>query len=336
MPTCRVLLVGSHGCCTRWDDARIVSRRHLVRIALVVAAPLAATLAVCTAAGAVSLPPQVVARLEADRDTAKAQLAGERATLAKLVAADDVAGARAAQLERDHDVATAMFAAFFDAPASEQLERLGTESATASKRADATRERLDDATQTAARAQGNLLDADRRLRALQRAAATEDERDAGIGSFRFGSGGTSVSAETIDRYLESKASPMAGSGADFLEAGIEHEIDPRLLVAIAGAESYFGLTTCAPYNGWGWGCPNGPFAFKSWGHGAQTVAAGLREGYLDDGLTTVGEIHLRYAPPAAANDPTGLNYAWADNVARFLVEQGGDPQNIAGVVKSSR
>jgi hypothetical protein len=50
----------------------------------------------------------------------------------------------------------------------------------------------------------------------------------------------------------------------------------------------------------------------------------------------VGEIHLRYAPPDAKNDPTDLNYGWADNVAKFLIEQGGDPQDIEGVVGPSR
>lgn len=129
---------------------------------------------------------------------------------------------------------------------------------------------------------------------------------------------------------------MAGQGAAFLESGVEHELDPRLIVAIAGAESYFGITTCAPYNAWGWGCPTSPFRFRSWAEGIETVTIGLRENYVDDGLSSIGEIHLRYAPPNATNDPTNLNYAWADNVARFLLEQDGDPQDIDGVLGPSR
>jgi hypothetical protein len=119
-------------------------------------------------------------------------------------------------------------------------------------------------------------------------------------------------------------------------AGIRHRIDPRLIVAIAGAESAFGLVTCAPNNAWGWGCPTRPYRFRSWAEGIDAVAKGLRENYLDDGLTTVGEIHLRYAPPGATNDPGGLNYGWADNVARFLLEQGGNPQDVEGAGRGGR
>ncbi len=179
------------------------------------------------------------------------------------------------------------------------------------------------------------MDADRRLRALQRATQTQGKSNGSTGSWRFGSGGPAVSADSIDQYLESKGSPLAGEGDAFVKAGVRERVDPRLIVAIAGAESYFGVVTCAPHNAWGWGCPSSPYAFDKWSDAINTVTRGVRENYVDDGLDTVGEIHLRYAPPAAANDPTGLNYAWADNVARFLVEQGGDPQAIAGVRTTS-
>jgi hypothetical protein len=139
-----------------------------------------------------------------------------------------------------------------------------------------------------------------------------------------------VSASSLDRYLESKASPMTGEGESFLRSGLKWDVDPRLVVAIAGAESAFGLQLCAPYNAWGYGCPSGPVRFGSWAEAIDSVTQGLRENYLDQGLTTVDRIHLKYAPPAATNDPNGLNYVWSDNVARFLTEQGGNPQNVAG------
>lgn len=190
------------------------------------------------------------------------------------------------------------------------------------------------ATEAAARTQSRLLDVRRRAEAFDTALAgarRDPSKFRAPVTYRFGGEGTApVSAGAIDDYLESKASPMAGEGASFVESGVRWRVDPRLLVAIAGAESYFGLKTCAPHNAWGWGCPNSPFAFPAWGVGIDVVARGLRERYLDDGLGTVGTIHLRYAPPAAANDPTGLNYAWADNVAGFLLEQGGNPQKLDG------
>jgi len=139
-----------------------------------------------------------------------------------------------------------------------------------------------------------------------------------------------VTPASLDQYLESKASPIAGHGTDLMRSGVRWNIDPRLIVAISGAESLFGLVTCAPYNGWGFGCPSGPAVFTSWGQGIDAVARGLRVNYLDQGLTTVDQIHLKYAPPAAANDPSGLNYAWPNNVSRFLLEQGGNPGNVEG------
>lgn len=132
----------------------------------------------------------------------------------------------------------------------------------------------------------------------------------------------------VDAYLLSKGSPMAGQGAAFVASGGRWQLDPRLLVAIAGAESNFGQITCAPFNAWGWGCPNGPYEFGSWADGIDTVAEGLRTNYLSEGRTTVALIHQKYAPIGAANDPTGLNDNWTRNVSRFLIEQGGDPNDV--------
>lgn len=140
-------------------------------------------------------------------------------------------------------------------------------------------------------------------------------------------------AGQIDAYLGGKGSPMTGQGSAFVASGGRWQIDPRLLVAIAGAESSFGGITCAPFNAWGWGCPNGPYRFESWADGIDTVAKGLRTNYLSEGRTSVALIHQKYAPVAAANDPTGLNNYWTVNVSRFLVELGGDPGDVdlAGV-----
>lgn len=288
------------------------------------------------AAAAPALPPQLTAKLQADRTNAQRELEATRRTLGKRALEQRSAAAWSARVQARRDVlerVTGLVNVPLPTGVDEQLTQLG---AAAKLRQDAAEQQLDRATRTAADAQAAALDADRRSRALQRASATEHTRDTTLGSWRFGSGGPPVSAESIDRYLESKGSPLAGSGAAFLQSGVEHEVDPRLVVAIAGAESFFGVTTCAAHNAWGWGCPTRPFQFRSWAEGIETVTVGLREGYLDDGLESIGEIHLRYAPPNATNDPTGLNYGWADNVATFLIEQGGDPQHVAGVVGPSR
>jgi hypothetical protein len=142
------------------------------------------------------------------------------------------------------------------------------------------------------------------------------------------SASTLPSAAEIDAYLAGKGSPMAGQGSAFLASGGRWQIDPRLLVAIAGAESNFGSITCAPFNAWGYGCPNGPYEFTSWADGIDAVAQGLRTNYLAEGRTSVALINLKYAPIGAANDPTGLNNNWTINVSRFLIELGGDPNDI--------
>ena len=266
---------------------------------------------------------------------AEASLRAERAVLGRAASAQRAASAAAEQARTRIETLRAVLNVA-PMPVPDRVEaQLTTTTERHARRARVADAKLLAVTQDAASAQAVALDADRRFRALRRASATQQQRDTTLGSWRFGSGGPAVSAASLDDYLAGKGSPLTGSGAAFLEAGIKHEIDPRFVLAIAGAESYFGITTCASFNAWGWGCPNGPFVFDSWAHGFETVAVGLREGYVDDGLTSVGEIHLRYAPPDAANDPTDLNYGWADNVARFLIEQGGDPQNIEGVLGPS-
>lgn len=125
----------------------------------------------------------------------------------------------------------------------------------------------------------------------------------------------------IDDYLREKQSPLAGKGAVFVREARKNGLDPRLLVAIAGAESQFG-TQVKPgtNNPFGWG-PHIPF--PSWDRAIATVARGLRTGYLDEGRKTIAQIGEKWAPVGAGNDPTNLNSNWAKNVGRFYAELGG-------------
>lgn len=144
----------------------------------------------------------------------------------------------------------------------------------------------------------------------------------------FAAAGSMPSAALIDAYLASKGSPMTGQGAAFMASGIRWQVDPRLLVAIAGAESSFGQITCGPNNAWGWACPNDPADFATWAAGIDTVTRGLRRYYLDEGRTSVALIQQKYCPVGAANDPTGLNSHWVGNVTKFLLELGGNPSMV--------
>src|SRR5690606_38345725 len=113
--------------------------------------------------------------------------------------------------------------------------------------------------------------------------------------------------------------PLIGKGAVFVREGKANGVDPRLLVAIARAESSLGSDPGAISinNAFGWG-PHRPF--PSWEENIATVARGLRTGYIDDGLDTIDEIQKRYCPVGAANDPTGLNANWLRSVRLLYAE----------------
>ena len=130
-------------------------------------------------------------------------------------------------------------------------------------------------------------------------------------------------APALDAYLAARLSPLTGHGAVFVREAGAVGLDPRLLVAIAGAETAFGAygPSQAILNPFGMG-PG--IQYASWeesiGAAARNLAGHL---YLGDGRVTIAAIQQRWAPSAAANDPTGLNLNWTVNVSRFYAELGG-------------
>lgn len=144
-------------------------------------------------------------------------------------------------------------------------------------------------------------------------------------------GATEMAAQ-IDEWIARKnpGSPLEGYGAVFVREGLANGIDPRALAAIARAESGLGSDPGARSinNAFGWG-PHRPFA--SWEENIATVAAGLRSGYLDQGLTTLAQIQAKYAPLGAANDPGNLNSNWLTNTTILYSELGGNPQGSVAV-----
>jgi len=135
-----------------------------------------------------------------------------------------------------------------------------------------------------------------------------------------------MSAAEIDSYLSGKGSPLAGHGQVFVDKGRQYDIDPRLLVAIAGAESTFGQYICTSYNAWNWfynaWCDS---PFDSWDDGIDKVNKGLRELYFDGGLDgvmrdTIPLIGEKYCPGCSN---------WVNNVTMFYQnELGGDPGDL--------
>jgi len=116
-------------------------------------------------------------------------------------------------------------------------------------------------------------------------------------------------------FLESYHSPLANYSNVILSVSEELGLDWRLLTAIAGAESTFCRTIPdESYNCWGWGIHSrGTLRFSSYEEGIRTVAKGLKEKFLDDGLTTIEEIMARYAPLSLEKDGS-----WAYAVNYFM------------------
>ena len=136
-----------------------------------------------------------------------------------------------------------------------------------------------------------------------------------------------VDATALDAYLAGKGSPLAGAGAAFVASAGQVGLDPRMLVAISGAETSFG--TYGPsqliHNPFGMG-PGRVYA--SWEEAIAAAANNLAGPiYLGAGKVTIGQISGTWAPLGAVNDPSNLNSNWTRNVSRYYAEMGGDPSS---------
>jgi len=143
---------------------------------------------------------------------------------------------------------------------------------------------------------------------------------------------TTVSPQLIDQYLGSKhianiqgqvvPSPLNGLGSTFVDNGSQYGVDPRLIVAISGAESSFGVHICAANNAWNWfwnvTCANSPF--DSWNSGITTLSHFMAKSYILHGYNTVSLIGARYCAAGCEN--------WVPNVTEFLADMGGDPSSL--------
>lgn len=103
-------------------------------------------------------------------------------------------------------------------------------------------------------------------------------------------------AQILAAYLAKYDSPLQYHAQDFIDAAQRFGLDWKMLPAIAGVESTFGKVTPGGYNGWGWGVyGNKALYFASWTDGIFSVAKGLRENYIDRGLTDPYSINRAYA-----------------------------------------
>jgi hypothetical protein len=111
----------------------------------------------------------------------------------------------------------------------------------------------------------------------------------------------------IESVLKRYDSPMANESEAFVKTCIKYEIDCYILPSIAGLESTFGKFIYPnSYNPFGWG--RGYMMFTDWSEGINTVAKGLKNGYINKGATTLDTIG-----PIYSESPT-----WAVRVDYFV------------------
>lgn len=103
-------------------------------------------------------------------------------------------------------------------------------------------------------------------------------------------------AKILAKYLAQFDSPLQYHAQDFIDAAEAYNLDWRLIPAIAGVESTFGKHIPGGFNAWGWGVyGTQAIYFSSWKEGIFTLAKGLREGYLNKGLTDPYAMNRIYA-----------------------------------------
>ena len=120
-------------------------------------------------------------------------------------------------------------------------------------------------------------------------------------------------AKILKLYLERYNSPLAEHADTFIAEADKHNLDWKMVAAISGVESGFGLAIPPySYNGWGFNVyGNNVRGFASWDDGIEVVSKALREEYMDArGARNVYEIGSTYAA-----DP-----AWAYKVTNYMNE----------------
>ncbi|MGH7202818.1 MAG: hypothetical protein ACREHC_00035 [Candidatus Levyibacteriota bacterium] len=118
-------------------------------------------------------------------------------------------------------------------------------------------------------------------------------------------------AEILQSFIEQYNSPLAEHADTLVKQADANNIDWRMVAAISGVESQFGIQIPGySFNGWGFGVyGNNVRYFTSWDDGISTVSTALRQEYMNQrGATNIYSIGATYAA-----DP-----AWASKVQNYM------------------
>ncbi len=110
------------------------------------------------------------------------------------------------------------------------------------------------------------------LRAPEPAASTTQPTSATVGAPAdagddlgyLGADGERIDVDRIQGWLEHRGSPLAPYAEDLVAAGVAYDVDPRVVLGIAGIESTVGEQIPeGSHNAWGWN-GDGPRGLKAW------------------------------------------------------------------------
>jgi hypothetical protein len=80
----------------------------------------------------------------------------------------------------------------------------------------------------------------------------------------LGADGERIDVDRIRDWLDGRGSPLAPYAEDLVAAGVAHDVDPRVVLGIAGIESTVGEELPeGSHNAWGWN-GDGPHGLATW------------------------------------------------------------------------
>ena len=110
--------------------------------------------------------------------------------------------------------------------------------------------------------------------------------------------GQLIDAERVFDFLDGRNAPLAAHAETIVAAGVEHDVDPRVVVAIAIAESNGAeMKPTGTHNAWGWG-GSGPRGLRAWSSWEESIDDFTeRLGALYDTDNVDWEFASTYCPP---------------------------------------